>query len=377
ALVACQGAPQSPSSPPSTLSKVVAVLQSRVLNSGRVARPIDDPARGSTKKIASYWTLEPAEPFEIVDAVITNNTTDPGAKELMDMTVRVMLPSQQGVSQAYRLFRMVQGGTETPLPELGELPTDVADDAADLADDVADPDEAAPTIDPAADDDPDDEPDYLVDADDDDLWEAGEGTPYVDPMPKEMKSKILAKGHQVNLHYEDFPVMGDAADRCLIEDQTSGNQLVVEFNQMHDQLTLHNHAGTLTFRLNPDDTMLVNGQVASNARAAARLMAADKVVKATSTHMLAVIFARRARSPLPATRGKYPCNTDDTRFSGDQSNRSLDGTAGNGYRLIAGVPTQVAFQDPVADMLRVLIQGRLGATTIQSLERLAKPASPP
>lgn len=171
--------------------------------------------------------------------------------------------------------------------------------------------------------------------------------------------------------------MGDAADRCLIEDQTSGNQLVVEFNQMHDQLTLHNHAGTLTFRLNPDDTMLVNGQVASNARAAARLMAADKVVKATSTHMLAVIFARRARSPLPATRGKYPCNTDDTRFSGDQSNRSLDGTAGNGYRLIAGVPTQVAFQDPVADMLRVLIQGRLGATTIQSLERLAKPASPP
>lgn len=407
----------------------------RARNANRVARPIADPAPGAKRQVASYWTMTPAEPFEVVDTLITSKAAE-GAGTTVDMSARVVLPSGKAVAKAYRLASaeldeaddagdeadlVVDDGsdaaseadqvrTKAAAPGKADLSPDEADvildmddedvdgdgdadfelvhasftdadvpeadaeDAAELADAEVDGDDFLPTFDPETDDVPDDLPDYVVDADGDDLFEADEARPYVDPFTKELKARVMAKGHEISLTFEDEPMMADTPDRCVLTDKSDGERLEIEMDQEGNRLTLRNGAGTLRFGLNPDDTMNVGERRAKDAAEAARLMAAEPVVKATGTHMLALLFTRRARAPLPATRGKYPCNTDDTRFAADSNNRAMD-RGGNDPYVVLGVPEAAkprAFYDPVGDMLRLLIQGRVGLETVRALEAMAK-----
>lgn len=430
-VAACQAAAPAPAPQPSATAGAAATpppkaVLARARHSRRVARPIPDPAPGRELKVASYWKLAPAEPFEVVDALVTHRPGAGGAA--IEVAARVVLPSRLGAAKALRLLELDEADDEAEGKEIEEaaeagevdgdgeevegdeplddeplddatlaadedldgdgvpefeiayvyfedddLPDEPGEDADELAAALPDEDDFLPTFDAAADDVPDDLPDYVFDADGDDLLEADETRPYVEPLTQAQKARVMAPGHDVELVFEDRPMMGDLPDLCTVIDETAGDRLAIELDQDQNRLTLRNEAGTLTFALEPDDTMRVGDRPAKDAAEAARLMAAEPVVKATSTHVLAMLFVRRARAPLPETRGKYPCNTDDRRFSGDQSNRSLDGTAGNSYRLL-GVPAPTAFYDPVGDMLRLLIQGRVGRATVQALEAMAQDA---
>lgn len=123
--------------------------------------------------------------------------------------------------------------------------------------------------------------------------------------------------HEIAFEQDDQPEMSDKEDQITITDKTENVTRTFSNDQVGASYTmtdttepvanfqLLNTAASVSLKINPDGTVLVNGQLAPDGKAAAQMASQIDLVKATPSQTFAALYARyeNKKDAAPTTRG--------------------------------------------------------------------------
>lgn len=258
-------------------------------------KPVVDPKAAQTVKVKEYWDFEKDTPMEVenYEAKYGTDRDKDGNAELV-LTAQVKLPTPKTMA----LLQADEDDEALDDAEDNVSDDEVGDDEPEMLDEDNDGD---------WDEDNDGYTDSYEDEEDDDKTEA---------YTEEEEQALLSGPHQVTMDVEDLSVMSDDDDTVWLVDETTGDELMISFDQDWSHYELENEAGTLKVTFNPDGTYTIDDQPAANAQAAIALLRQSEVVKTTSNHAIAFLSARLGRLPSESTRSTLPSTASAYHVTG-------------------------------------------------------------
>lgn len=297
---AASTAPGTPGSPvasaPATGASAAPAANAPAAGTHATYKAVVDPktATAAPVKVKEYWDFDKNSPMEIENYESkfgVDRDKDGTSETLISAQVKLPTPKTMALLQAAEdLEDESDDESDEELDEEGEedTSTDLDDDEVASLDEDSDGD---------WDEDDDGFTDYYEEETEDDATEE---------YTEEEETALLSGPHQVTMDVEDLSYMQDEDDTIWIDDETTGDSLMITHAQEWTDFEIENEAGTLKVVFNPDGTYLIDDQPAADAPAAIALLQKSPVVTSTSKHAIAFLAARLGRLPEEATRSGCP-----------------------------------------------------------------------